>query len=148
MKRTPEHRHVGELALPQGATALRFSESAQKAVESYTPTAIILRVTLANVALPTLAAMAQEAGLSGFVSRATGFGAWGVEDCAVVESATRSVSEFLAFVRHLLQKTGEKAAYVTVNNVPYLFYDDGRLEPVQIVSLSGSTGGTAQESRE
>ena len=119
--RTPE-----ALALDDTKARANLDAAARQA--SAAPPVVVFRATFAtgsqqccDALADIVADIASTVGIAdGAVSLGYGFGAWGVEPCATVESATPHVAEFHTLVRALLRTFGQACAYVTVNGrAPY-----------------------------
>ena len=80
---------------------------------------------VANITPAEFATLAQADGLAGSVHANLGFGPWGMEpgvtaDFGLLDQA--GVDAVLGFVRELLGKRGEQAAYVIVDGEASLLY--------------------------
>ena len=96
-----------------------------------TPSATVIRVTIANIDAQTLARTLSPFGFSGTISQTLGFGEWGTEPGVTLESATTEVESLLNVIADILTMRGEQCAYVTFNGAsPSLLYPsvtaDGR----------------------
>ena len=82
-------------------------------------------VAVANITPAEFAALAQAAGLAGSVHANLGFGPWDVEPGVTAEFGLldqAGADAVLGFVRELLGKRGEQAAYVVVDGQDRLLY--------------------------
>lgn len=103
------------------------------------PSQLITRITIANVTPEQVAASTEGTGLSGTIFPSLGFGPWGIEPGATVELAhAPGVLQLIRWwIVDYLGRVKEKAAYVTIEGSPRLWWADGRVTTVDGSPMTG-----------
>ena len=90
----------------------------------------VYRFTIAKATVKGFAEQAQNASLSGTITKSLGFGEWEIEEGITVEMAGDS-KKILPFFTHMVDVYGQECVYFTTDgNSPRLLWSGGRIEEV------------------